>query len=213
MSPAEVARSLSFLTGLAAFGLPLVACNRAEPDGSSPTNAHEAAAKSVAAATHGERPAPRAPACLEPLPEMAPPKASRASTCPPDPGDPGGLGRGWVTFADAPGAPRVTVEIAESGGARERGLMYRTSMPEDQGMIFSWTEEAPRTFWMHNTCIPLDMLFIAKDGTILGVREEVPVLNDAPRGVRCPAAHVLEVNAGYVRAHGIAPGQHVRVER
>lgn len=90
--------------------------------------------------------------------------------------------------------------------------MYRTSMPDDQGMIFRWREEAPRTFWMHNTCIPLDMLFIAKDGTILGVLEQVPVLNDEPRGNPCPAAYVLEVNAGYTRSHGAAPGQHIRFE-
>jgi uncharacterized membrane protein (UPF0127 family) len=90
--------------------------------------------------------------------------------------------------------------------------MYRTAMPEDQGMIFSWPEEAERTFWMHNTCIPLDMLFIAADGTILGVVEQVPVLNDSPRGIPCPVAHVLELNAGWVRAHGVAPGQRIKIE-
>jgi uncharacterized membrane protein (UPF0127 family) len=90
--------------------------------------------------------------------------------------------------------------------------MYRTEMPDDQGMLFSWESEQRRTFWMHDTCIPLDMLFIARDGTIVGILEEVPAMNDTPRAVPCPAAHVLEVNAGYTRAHGITPGQRLKIE-
>ena len=157
---------------------------------------------------------PRAapPRCLVPLPARPAPAALRANACPPDPTGPLALPRGWVTFPDAPGKPRAEVEIARTGPARERGLMYRTEMPEEQGMIFSWESEEPRTFWMHHTCLPLDMLFIAKDGTLLGVLEQVPVLDDSPRGVPCPAAHVLELNAGWVRRHGVAPGQRVLVE-
>jgi hypothetical protein len=90
--------------------------------------------------------------------------------------------------------------------------MYRTSMPEDQGMLFSWTTETVRTFWMRNTCIPLDMLFINRDGFILGIVEQVPVLNDEPRSVPCPAAYVLELNAGYSRRHGLTPGTRVTFE-
>jgi uncharacterized membrane protein (UPF0127 family) len=116
-----------------------------------------------------------------------------------------------VTFVDAPGSPSVDVELAQSPDDQQRGLMYRTTMPADSGMLFSWTGDRIRTFWMHNTCLPLDMLFIARDGTISGILEQVPVLNDEPRSIGCPAAHVLEVNAGYSRRHGIAPGQHVRI--
>jgi uncharacterized membrane protein (UPF0127 family) len=79
-------------------------------------------------------------------------------------------------------------------------------------MLFSWDAESPRAFWMHNTCIPLDMLFIAADRTILGILEQVPVLNDAARGIPCPVAHVLEVNAGYCRKHGIKAGMRVSLE-
>jgi uncharacterized membrane protein (UPF0127 family) len=64
---------------------------------------------------------------------------------------------------------------------------------------------------MHNTCLPLDMLFITKSGIIAGVLEQVPVLDDTPRGVPCPVAHVLEVNAGWVRAHGAKPGQRITI--
>ena len=104
------------------------------------------------------------------------------------------------------------MEIATTDASRERGLMYRTKMPDDQGMIFSWTDEAQRSFWMHDTCIPLDMLYIAADETIVGVLEQVPAMDETPRGVPCPVAHVLEVNAGWTRAHGVAPGQRIHLE-
>jgi uncharacterized membrane protein (UPF0127 family) len=150
------------------------------------------------------------PSCVIPLAEEPLPQASPATNCPTDPVTaPPELGRGYVTFSEAPGAPRVGVEIADSGAERERGLMYRTSMPEEQGMLFSWSDERVRTFWMRNTCLPLDMLFITRDGFIAGILEQVPVMNDSPRSVPCPAAHVLELNAGYSRSHGLKPGMRV----
>jgi uncharacterized protein len=107
----------------------------------------------------------------------------------------------------------VEVELARTELEKERGLMYRTKLPDAQGMLFSWNGvEEPRMFWMRNTCIPLDMMFIARDGTITGILEQVPTLNDEPRGVPCPAAYVLEVNAGWSRAHGIQPGTMVQFE-
>lgn len=90
--------------------------------------------------------------------------------------------------------------------------MYRTSLESDAGMLFAWSTEEVRSFWMHNTCLPLDMLFIASDGTISGILEQVPPMNDLPRSVNCRVQYVLEVNAGWSRAHGVAPGQHVNIE-
>jgi len=117
-----------------------------------------------------------------------------------------------VHFSDAPAEPQVTVELARTDPERSRGLMYRTALDGDHGMLFSWDQEARRSFWMQNTCIPLDMLFIAADGTIVGILEQVPTLNTLPREVPCAAQHVLEVNAGWTRAHGVLPGQHVELE-
>jgi len=117
-----------------------------------------------------------------------------------------------VVFVDAPGAPTIAVELARTPDHRQRGLMYRTVLDPGSGMLFSWADEQPRRFWMHNTCLPLDMLFIAADGTIAGILEQVPTLNDEPRGVPCPAQHVLEVNAGYARSAGVRPGQRIRIE-
>lgn len=105
----------------------------------------------------------------------------------------------------------IDVELALSAEEQQRGLMYRTELADRAGMLFSWPLEQIHTFWMHNTCIPLDMLFIGADGTIAGILEQVPVLNEQERTIPCRVAHVLEVNAGYCRRHGIAPGQRVRI--
>lgn len=163
-----------------------------------------AAAPSPAAAKQGR--------CITPLAAPAPPVATPAARCPADPDGPLPLPRGAVRFPDAPSAPRISVERALDDAARARGLMYRTRLDADAGMLFSWDTEAPRSFWMRNTCIPLDMLFIAADGTIVGIVEQVPTLNTLPRGVPCPAKHVLEVNAGWTRQHGVVPGQKLELE-
>src|SRR4029077_15682014 len=140
-------------------------------------------------------------ACIVPMGEPAP-LAGKGEQCPQDPSGNLKLPRGKTTLSDAPRPPRGDVALARDDTARERGLMYRSSMPPNHGMLFSWQDERPRTFWMHNTCIPLDMLYVTKEGVIAGILEQVPTLNDAPRGVRCPVAHVLELNAGWARAHG-----------
>jgi uncharacterized membrane protein (UPF0127 family) len=140
------------------------------------------------------------------------PIAGKAKQCPKDATGNQKLPMGKIVFSDAPGAPSVTVELARDDPSRERGLMFRTHMAENRGMLFSWQDERPRTFWMHNTCIPLDMLYVTKDGVISGILEQVPTLNDAPRGVKCPVAHVLELNAGWARAHHVAPGMKLKIE-
>ena len=156
--------------------------------------------------------AAQADRCVTPRAAPPPAIAPAATLCPADPGAPPRLPSGQVRFVDAPAAPRVSVELALSDAARTRGLMYRTELGADSGMLFSWNEEEPRSFWMRNTCIPLDMLFIAADGTIVGILEQVPTLNTLPRAIPCPAQHVLELNAGWTRQHGIDPGQRVEFE-
>ncbi|MBM4363161.1 MAG: DUF192 domain-containing protein, partial [Deltaproteobacteria bacterium] len=150
--------------------------------------------------------------CPVALPAEPPPRATPARSCPPPEGEAPSLPRGWVTFPDTPAAPRVAVEVARTDESRARGLMYRTALADGEGMLFDWPDEELRTFWMHDTCVPLDMMFIATDGTILGIVEQVPVLNDSPRGVPCPSSRVLEVPAGWSRAHGVQPGQRIAFE-
>jgi uncharacterized protein len=132
---------------------------------------------------------------------------------PPAPKDP--LRTATVVFPGAGngGAPvSATVEVADSGPARQRGLMLRKSMPENRGMLFVFQERRVQEFWMHNTCIPLDMMFIDKDGYITGIEENVPTMNDNTYTSGCAATYVLEMNAGWSRAHGVAPGQTVKFE-
>ena len=137
-----------------------------------------------------------------------------APGCPEDPGPVPVLELGKVTFVDAPKAPEVVVEIAERDADRQRGLMYRTQMPADAGMIFVFERERKLSFWMRNTCIPLDMLFVAEDGTIVNVEENVPTLTDRTfTSGGCPAKYVVEHNAGWARAHGVKAGQKIAFGR
>jgi uncharacterized membrane protein (UPF0127 family) len=143
--------------------------------------------------------------------DPAPTSAAPAKHCPTAPTVAVPLRHGTVKFLGGQ-QPSIDVELAVSAEDQQRGLMYRTELQPEAGMLFSWSNETIHTFWMHNTCLPLDMLFITADGTIAGILEQVPVLNDEPRSIPCPSAHVLEVNAGYCRKHGIAPGQRVRIK-
>jgi uncharacterized membrane protein (UPF0127 family) len=115
-----------------------------------------------------------------------------------------------VTFPEA-GAAAVDAEIVRSPHDTMRGLMYRTSLADDRGMLFDLGDKVDHSFWMRNTCIPLDLLYIDEDGLIVGIVENAPTLNDEPRSVGCPSLYVLEVNAGWSRRHGVEAGQFVRL--
>lgn len=133
--------------------------------------------------------------------------------CPQDPQGPFALRSGKVVFPEAKDKPvEIKVEVAERGAERMRGLMFRKNMPEEAGMIFLMEDHSVHHFWMHNTCIPLDMLFVDKDGVIVGIEENVPTMNDNTYSVPCPSSYVIEVNAGYCRRHGIVAGQKIRLD-
>ncbi len=117
-----------------------------------------------------------------------------------------------VSIDTPKGTVALRAELAAKQEETEKGLMFRTQMPEEQGMLFDLGKpHVEHTFWMRNTCIPLDMLFIDDDGLIVGVLENVPTLNDAERSVGCPASWVLEMNAGWSRRHGVRAGQHMKL--
>jgi uncharacterized membrane protein (UPF0127 family) len=131
--------------------------------------------------------------------------------CPIDPGPaPPALPVVSVAF---PGAnQKVQAEVARYYEERQRGLMFRKSLGEDSGMLFRMDEHENHQFWMKNTCLPLDMLFIDDDGLIVGIVENVPTLNTSPlREVGCPSSWVLEVNAGWSRRHGVVAGQKLSI--
>ncbi len=106
----------------------------------------------------------------------------------------------------------VRVEVARASAETRRGLMYRRHMDPDAGMIFLFARPRHLTFWMHNTYIPLDMVFITSDMRVLGVVENAPPENDDAREVEGISQFVLEVNAGFAREHGITAGTLVRFE-
>ena len=153
----------------------------------------------------------RGSACVAPMAASRPSSAARAPSCPESPDEEPEYRKVFIVFHGAPGAPRIEAQHAETIEAKRRGLMYRTSLPEDAGMLFTWTHARPRSFWMKDTCIPLDLVFLGSDATIVGVVENAPAMSRELLGVPCPSQRVLEVNAGWVRAHGVMPGQRVEI--
>jgi hypothetical protein len=109
------------------------------------------------------------------------------------------------------GVVTVALEVAATPAALERGLMYRTSLAEGHGMLFVFPHEAEHGFWMKNTLIPLDMIFIAGDGRIVGIHAQATPLSTAQIGVGKPSRWVLEVPGGFAARHGIAPGDRVEL--
>ncbi len=108
------------------------------------------------------------------------------------------------------GEVAVAVEVVSTEATIERGLMYRQNLPPDAGMLFLLGVDKEWTFWMHNTLIPLDMIFIRKSMTIAGIVENAAPETDTLRTVGEPSLYVLEVNGGYTRAHGVAKDAKVR---
>ena len=104
------------------------------------------------------------------------------------------------------------VELARTEAERAQGLMYREKLAPDAGMLFVYPTDRPVAFWMKNTLIPLDMLFIKRDGTILSIAERAVPLSEVTISSGGPVAAVLEVNGGTVSHLGIRPGDRVQCE-
>lgn len=102
------------------------------------------------------------------------------------------------------------VEVARTPPQQAYGLMNRQSMPPNQGMLFTFQTEAGRSFWMKNTLIPLDMVFIRADGTIHHIHENAIPHDLTPVLSNGPVKAVLEVNGGRMSALGIKKGDKVR---
>jgi uncharacterized membrane protein (UPF0127 family) len=119
-----------------------------------------------------------------------------------------------ITFAN--GNP-VTAEIARTAEARSRGLMYRESLCGNCGMLFVFESSQKHSFWMKNTKIPLEMIFISENHTIVDIIENVPPC--PMRALQCPsytpsapAYFVLEVNAGVAKENGLKRGDELGIQ-
>lgn len=113
-----------------------------------------------------------------------------------------------LTIRTAKGAHLFTVEVAETPEQQERGLMFVSSLGADQGMIFPYEPPRNVAFWMRNTLIPLDMVFIREDGTIARI-VTAKALDETPIAAGEPVAAVLELRAGRAGELGIGEGDRV----
>jgi uncharacterized membrane protein (UPF0127 family) len=104
------------------------------------------------------------------------------------------------------------VEVADTPAKREMGLQYRRELADDRGMIFIFAGESPQTFWMKNTPIPLDMIFIDRQRKIVGIVAETVPFSLDPRSVGIPSQYVLEIKGGLTKRLGIRAGDAVRFD-
>jgi len=114
-----------------------------------------------------------------------------------------------LEIASKTGVHVFSVEIADTEPAREKGLMFRKELPAGRGMLFDFHREQDVSFWMQNTYIPLDMMFIRGDGRILRIVENAEPLSTKLIPSGGPVLAVLEVIGGTARRLGIAPGDRV----
>jgi uncharacterized protein len=110
------------------------------------------------------------------------------------------------------GEVEVKVEVVATEAKIQKGLMFREHLPLDAGMLFMMGEEREHPFWMRNTLIPLDMLFIGKDLKVAGIVENAEPLTESLRTIGKPSFYVLEVNGGWAKQNHVTAGAQVRFE-
>ena len=106
----------------------------------------------------------------------------------------------------------VRVEIADTPAKRELGLQYRRELGDDQGMLFLFPAESTQTFWMKNTPISLDMIFIGSNLRIVGIVRDAVPFSTTTLSVAAPSQFVLEIKGGLARRNRIEVGDPVRFE-
>lgn len=111
------------------------------------------------------------------------------------------------------GKTPLRVEVVDTLEKQERGLMFRQSMPENEGMLFVYKEPQEMSFWMRNTFIPLDIVFVGADGIILNIHQARPLDESVLYPSAGSAKYVIETNQGWFSRHGIRPGDRVTFGR
>jgi len=120
---------------------------------------------------------------------------------------------GQLTIANAKGDYKFNVEVVDTNESRAQGLMFRTSMAPDAGMLFDFKESRQVSFWMQNTLIPLDMLFIRHDGTIANIQVNAKPMDPTSIPSDGPVEFVLEIAGGRSVEPGIKAGDTVLHDR
>ncbi len=118
-----------------------------------------------------------------------------------------------VQFINADGtkSPEIEVEIAADEPARQLGLMYRRELDETRGMLFIFPKEEIRNFWMKNTFLELDMIFINSAREVVSIEERAVPQSIQTRRSTLPAVYVVEVRGGLARKWGVASGSRMAV--
>ncbi len=112
-------------------------------------------------------------------------------------------GEGMVSAA-------IDVQVADTPHERARGLMEVKKLEETEGMLFVFPDADCRAFWMRNTWISLDIIFVSGDRRVINIAEKTKILSDTRYSSEGPTQYVVEVPAGFCDAHGIRPGDPVR---
>jgi len=122
---------------------------------------------------------------------------------------------GKLDFVGVDGTPvvTITIEIAETAQARRIGLMGRSSLSMTDGMLFIFEQAEPRYFWMSNTPVSLDMIFIDPEKRIVHMVESTLPMSKQTYSSRFPAQYVVEVPAGFVKFFKIKTGMHIQWQR
>ncbi len=107
----------------------------------------------------------------------------------------------------------IDIEVADSDSARTRGLMQRTGLPSNSGMLFIFQQQRTQTFWMANTPIALDMIFVDQDSVIVDIAKYVRPQNPETTASKAPAMYVIEVVAGFTDSQGITETDRVTWSR
>jgi len=200
----------------------LAACGRVEepPPGPGPRPIHIDATQAPpdprqprdASTSRVEPPLSPTGACVKPLPDK-PERSLRKGpdpNCPADPDKQPKLDKQKITFTEAKFS--ITAEVTKTLEERARGLMYRKSLDDDKGMLFVFDDYRRHPFWMKNTCLSLDMIWLDQNRKIVGIEENTTPLDESSYDPGCPSAYVIEVAAGWARRHGVKPGQTVELD-
>jgi uncharacterized membrane protein (UPF0127 family) len=124
-----------------------------------------------------------------------------------------GLPQVSLTFTSPTGvvSERFTMEVAATPAERGKGLMFRKFLAANEGMIFLFEQQQRQSFWMKNTLISLDIVFVSSDWKVVGILRDVPPLTEDPRFVSAPSQYVLEFAAGTTARIGLAEGASVSI--
>ncbi len=116
-----------------------------------------------------------------------------------------------VDMISSNGTVTINVDIADTPQEQQQGLMHRASMDEDHGMLFIFNGDTPQSFWMKNTPLPLDMIFVDSGLAIVDINHNAKPNSENVFTSRQPCKYVVEVNGGFCEAHGIAIGDRIKI--